>query len=142
VEIPGHLRLSVEDEPEPSEVAALVEQVALFNEARAEPEDRRPLAVFLRDGEDIVGGASGFTHWHWLFVEYAWVRDDLRLHGTGSAVLAAIEDAGRSRGCRAAYLYTFGFQALAFYLKQGYRQFGQLTDFPPGNARHFLLKRL
>jgi hypothetical protein len=53
-----------------------------------------------------------------------------------------IETAARGRGCVAAHLDTFSFQALPFYLGLGYRHFGTLDSYPPGETRHFLWKPL
>jgi hypothetical protein len=56
--------------------------------------------------------------------------------------MAAMEDAARRRGCRAAWLDTFSFQAPGFYRGLGYRVFGKLAGYPPGHTRHFLWKPL
>jgi hypothetical protein len=53
-----------------------------------------------------------------------------------------MEDAARGRGCRAAWLDTYSFQARGFYQGLGYQQSGELRDYPPGHARHFLWKPL
>ena len=90
----------------------------------------------------MVGGAVGYTQWEWLFIHYLWVCDELRGTGLGAQLLSTAEAEGRARGCGAAWLDTFSFQAPGFYQKLGYRQFAQLDDFPPGQARHFLWKPL
>jgi hypothetical protein len=56
--------------------------------------------------------------------------------------MAAMEDAAQRRGCRAAWLDTFSFQAPGFYQALGYRAFGELAGYPPGHTRHFLWKPL
>ena len=42
------------------------------------------------------------------------------------------------RGCRAAYLDTFSYQARPFYEKLGYEVFGTLDDYPLGHQRFFM----
>lgn len=132
----------VEDQPDPDHVSQLVAGLAAFNAASAGAEDRQPLGVFLREGGRIVGGADGHTHWQWLYVSHLWIDNALRGHGLGRQVMLAIETEGRRRGCRAAWLDTFSFQAPGFYQAIGYRQFGELPDFPPDHARHFFWKPL
>ena len=138
------LRFTVEDAPDPAEVRALVASLVAANGARAEPEGHRPLAAFVRRGSDevVVGGASGYTHWGWLFVGHLWVAEEARRRGAGHRLVATMEDAARRRGCRAAHLDTYSFQALPFYLHLGYRPFGELADYPAGHTRHFLWKPL
>jgi GNAT superfamily N-acetyltransferase len=77
-----------------------------------------------------------------LHVAHLWVSEDLRGAGLGAEVLTAIEAAGRARGAGAVWLDTFSFQAAPFYERLGYREFGRLDDFPPGETRHFLWKPL
>lgn len=48
----------------------------------------------------------------------------------------------RRRGCEHALLDTLSFQALGFYTKLGYREFGRLTGFSGGHERYYLTKAL
>ncbi|MGH7881483.1 MAG: GNAT family N-acetyltransferase [Candidatus Dormibacteraceae bacterium] len=89
-----------------------------------------------------LGGISGYTHWQWLIIGHLWISDGLRRGGLGMLLLKTIEDASRERGCIAAWLDTYSFQSKPFYSAQGYVQFGELPDYPPGYKRHFLWKRL
>ena len=135
-------QITVEQNPDPQEVASLVRGLVSYNDSRAEPEDYRPLAVFVRDAEGrVAGGVLGHTHWGWLFVSHLWVSDDLRGEGFGRKLLAAAEREAVARGCRQAYLDTFSFQARHFYERLGYELFGALEDFPAGHTRYFLRKR-
>lgn len=135
-------RLTVEQNPDPRDLAAVVSQLVSYNDSRAEPENYRPLAVFLRDAEGrVAGGLVGFTHWGWLFVSHLWVDERLRGEGYGRQLLSAAEGEAAARGCRQAYLDTFSFQARPFYEGLGYELFGALEDFPPGHTRYFLRKR-
>lgn len=134
--------LTVEDVPDPEHVGELVAGLAAYNTSQAGPSQHRPLAVFLRVNGQIAGGADGYTHWQWLFVSHLWVDGSLRGQGAGRQLLAMMEDAARGRGCRAAWLDTYSFQARGFYQGLGYQQFGELRDYPPGHARYFLWKPL
>jgi ribosomal protein S18 acetylase RimI-like enzyme len=134
--------LIVEDDPDPEHVRQLVAGLVAYNRSRVEGSNHQPLGVFLRAGDQILGGADGYTHWRWLFVSHLWVDDAVRHEGAGRRVMEAMEEAGRRRGCRAAWLDTFSFQAPGFYRALGYRSFGKLSDYPPGQTRHYLWKPL
>jgi ribosomal protein S18 acetylase RimI-like enzyme len=134
--------LIVEDIPDPEHVRQVVAGLVAYNASQAGPSSHKPLGVFLRVHDRIVGGADGYTHWQWLYVSHLWVDDAVRQQGAGRQVMAMMEDAARDRGCQAAWLDTFSFQALGFYQALGYRLFGELRDYPRGYSRHFLWKAL
>ena len=135
--------MTVVEEPSEEELRALIRSLVRYNESRAVPENARDLAVFVRaeDGT-LLGGAMGYTHWEWLFVSHLWVDERLRGQGWGGRLMASLEEAAVRRGCHSAHLDTFSFQALGFYEKQGYARFGTLPDYPRGESRYFLCKRL
>jgi GNAT superfamily N-acetyltransferase len=95
----------------------------------------------LHAADDVLaGGLCGRMYWGWLFVEALWVHRDWRGKGAGRALLAAAERHAVSRGCHQVWLDTF--QTRGFYEKQGYTAFGVLEDYPPGQTRSFMRKRL
>jgi GNAT superfamily N-acetyltransferase len=94
-----------------------------------------------RDG-DIEGGLTGESFYSWLFIEYLFVPEHRRGQGLGTKMMMQAEDYARSLCLTGIWLDTFSFQALPFYEKLGYRQFGTIDNFPPGGARHFLSKTL
>ncbi len=56
--------------------------------------------------------------------------------------MAIAEHEARQRGLVGIWLDTFSFQAPVFYEKLGFKEFGQITNFPPGHSRTFYVKRL
>lgn len=137
------LKISVEENPSPAELDVIERALVEHNEARSEPRNYTPLAVFLRNAEgQIVGGLRGLTVWGWLFVSQLWVAADLRGQDYGTRLMEAAEREAMTRGCHAAYVDTFSFLALDFYRKVGYTVFGTLEDFPKGHTRYFLKKVL
>ena len=56
--------------------------------------------------------------------------------------MRAVEDYARRERCLGIYLDTFEYQALPFYEKLGYEQFGVLEGYPPGYRQFHLRKRL
>ena len=105
------------------------------------PQDAQRFALLLRDdGDRLVAGLSGLLSWQWLFVEALWVGDTWQRRGIGRALLTQAEAHAVAAGCHSAWLDTF--QARGFYLALGYQEFGILNDYPPGQTRFFLCKRL
>jgi GNAT superfamily N-acetyltransferase len=102
-----------------------------------------PLAVFARDPDRaILAGVIGTVNWNWLHVNLVWVSESLRHTGLGRRLMAEIERVAVERGCTHAHLDTFSYQARPFYERLGYRVFGTLDDYPPGQKRFFMEKRL
>jgi GNAT superfamily N-acetyltransferase len=54
----------------------------------------------------------------------------------------AAEKEARARGCERVFLDTLSFQALEFYTKRGYAEFGRLSGFSGKHDRHYLYKHL
>jgi len=106
------------------------------------PAQPRLLVIPIHDDTGTVaGGLWGYTLFGWLHVQMLFVPECLRNRGVGAALMAAAETEARARGCRGAHVDTFSFQAVRFYQKLGFSQFGVLNDCPPGHARLFFCKR-
>jgi GNAT superfamily N-acetyltransferase len=140
--VPASIALSDREDEETEK--AVEDGLIAFNDAAAGPHGWRPLTLSVRrTGEtEVAGGLIGRTFFGWLFVHLFYLPPDLRRQGLGTELLRRAEDEARARGCVGAHLDTFGWQARGFYEKQGYALFGTLPDFPPGQARFFLSKRL
>lgn len=137
------MKIEIAVEPQSNDIKFIVQQVTSFNINYTGDGNCRDLAIFLRDENGhIVGGLTGETYWQWLHVDFLWVHESLRLEGYGYDLLATAEQEALKRGCHYSYLDTFSFQAPDFYQKCGYVIFGELSDFPQGNSRFFLKKKL
>ncbi len=128
--------------PAPADLEALSRALGAFNDADVGPANRKPLAVFRREGGRIVAGLSGYTAWGWLYVQWLWVDEGLRGQGVAGRMLAAAEAEAKARGCHGALIDTFSPVGAHTYEKQGYARFGAVADFPPGRSRIYLQKRL
>jgi len=103
--------------------------------------DYDKLAVFARDEEgNVIGGLHGELVWEWFYIKTMWVEDDYRGYAIGTRLLSMAEEAAASRGFHKVHLETTGFQALGFYLKNGYEVFGKLEGKPTGTTWYFLKK--
>ncbi|GAB2873454.1 N-acetyltransferase [Streptomyces deserti] len=118
---------------------------AVLRALRGTPGERdHPLHLWAMDtADDLAGGLVGHTWATWLHVTYLWVDERHRGAGLGSRLLSEAERiASTERGCRAARLETWDFQAPGFYEKQGYEVVCVIPDYPPGITEYTLTKRL
>jgi GNAT superfamily N-acetyltransferase len=112
-------------------------------DAAVPPPPRRPLGLLVRDDAGHVeGGLWGWSEQGRLFVQLLFLPEQRRRRGLGSALMARAGAVARRRHCRVIWLDTFSFQARPFYERLGFSCFATLADYPPGGARHFLVKRL
>ena len=89
----------------------------------------------------VVAAARGITNMGLVEIRGVWVDPDLRGEGVGRDLMAKVEAEAARRGCKRAALDTYSWQAVGFYLRLGYREYGVL-DYPNGTKRHFLVKDL
>ena len=138
--IPDGCRLDLDEASTAETRALLAREINAFH-SRSVPHEVRRFALLLRDSENqVVAGLVGVLSWQWLFIEAVWVGDTLRGRGVGRLLMARAEAQAVEEGCHSAWLDTF--QARDFYLALGYEPFGLLEDYPPGQSRNFMRKRL
>ena len=133
--------ITMTDTISPEERAAVIQGLVGYNDSQVGAESYDGLFVLARDGEALVGGLLGFTHWGWLFISHLWLAEAARGSGVGRQMMEAAEREAVRRGCRHVHCDTFDFQALPFYRRLGFEVFGTLEDYPPGHSRYFLQKR-
>lgn len=138
--------LTLEDNPVAGDLEAVRAGLDAFNRsviATDKHAEYQSLNILIRanDGQ-VMGGLLGGSWWGWLYISILWVHDDLRGQDFGTDLMRTAEQEALKRGCHSAFVDTHSFQALPFYLKLGYEIFGELEDFPPGQTRYFLKKRL
>ncbi|KQX56923.1 MULTISPECIES: GNAT family N-acetyltransferase [unclassified Streptomyces] len=139
-----HPDLAVTDAPAPGDLAAISDALDRFNVERTGVDDRRPLAVLVREPgtHRVVGGLTGRTSLGLFFLDLFFLPPELRGGGLGAEILRRAEGEARARGCAMGVLYTITFQAPGFYRKQGWRQLGEVPVAPPGAGRVFMTKDL
>jgi GNAT superfamily N-acetyltransferase len=49
-----------------------------------------PLSILAYDGDALVGGLNGVTHWGWCYIRHFWVEQSFRSRGVGRRLLAHI----------------------------------------------------
>jgi GNAT superfamily N-acetyltransferase len=143
--VPMIPKITLTDAPTPQMWQAIVEPLVEFNNSRiGKPEAYRPLVILLSDPDttQIVGGLYGSTLFSYLRVDLLFVPESMRRNGIGRRLMAEAEAEALRRGCHAASLDTYSFQARGFYERLGYSVFGIIDDCPPGHSRIYLIKRL
>lgn len=136
--------ITFSEAPAQEDLQSLEEGIIAFTEAHIGKDDRRELAFFLKDEDGIVqGGVKGsYGNYGWLWVDTLWVTESLRGNGYGTSLMNSIENEAIRNGCSHAYLNTFSFQGLEFYQKCGFKVYGELENFPPGNSVFSMTKQL
>ncbi|MGK0187252.1 MAG: GNAT superfamily N-acetyltransferase [Verrucomicrobiales bacterium] len=137
------MKLTITATPSPADNKFIAQEVRKFNR-QFTADDFQPLSIFQRNENDaIVAGLTGRTFWNYLYIDFLWVSENHRRSGFGSRVLITAEEEAARRGCRNASLDTFSFQALPFYLKHGYVEFGHVSGFcHDQHRRHYLHKTI
>ena len=142
--VPMIPKITLTDAPTPQMWQAIVEPLVEFKNSRiGKPEAYRPLVILLSDSDTtpIVGGLYGSTLFSYLRVDLLFVPN--RCAATVlRRLMAEAEAEALRRGCHAASLDTYSFQARGFYERLGYSVFGIIDDCPPGHSRIYLIKRL
>ena len=123
--------------------AALSDRINQFNIDATGFDDGRLLRAAQRgrDGS-LEAGLAGWTWGGCGYIEFLWVRADLRGAGLGSRLLAAAEAESRARGCAQIVVSSHSFQAPDFYLRSGYVEYGRIEGCPPGHTHVHLVKDL
>src|SRR5262245_46131236 len=98
------------DAPDIQAKTAIDEGLAAYNVQHTDVDDRRDLAVLLRDTRtgEILGGILGRTSLGLLFIDLVFIPEAMRRHGLGSRLLQMAEEEGRARGCVNAVLSAIG----------------------------------
>ncbi len=135
--------IRLENSPTEEDRRKVLDGLLAHNKGQTGDDNYENLTFLLRDADgEVVGGLLGEIYWGWLHIDILWVDESWRKDGLGRKLMEAAEREAAERGCHSAFLDTFSFQALPFYLNLGYEIYGELADFPPGNRRYFLRKPL
>lgn len=135
-------RLIRDDNPNIADSLRIHEGINQFN-ASVFSDSVRPLSIFIKDdNNNIVGGVLGYFDHNSLYIIAIWVDESLRHQNYGSQLLQMAETEVIKEGCKFCTLDTFGFQAEAFYIKNGYRSVGETKEHIFGYSRISLRKDL
>jgi len=137
------MKIEVLQNPEQELIDYLDKKIADFNWANWEVQERKPLAVQIKNEQgEVIAGAAGRSFGNWLQLSTLWVSENLRDQDMGSQILKSFEEAGKQRGCKTCLLDTLNFQAMPFYEKQGYKTQWTQQDYPKTGCKYFMIKTL
>lgn len=113
-----------------------------YNEKFIDTKNWASFGVYCRDDSGVmIGGLIASQKGLWLCIDYLWVSERARGQGLGSQLITSAEKKSILLGCKHAQVDTFSFQAMPFYIKNGYRLEMSLPDFPMiGMQRNYLTK--
>ncbi len=136
------IELALTDAPPADMRDEIGRRLGAFNVELLGPSENRPLAITIRSKGDgaLIGGLYGRTGFRRMFVEKLFVPQSLRGQGLGTKLLQQAEAEAKKRNCLGAWLETLSADAKRVYVHNGYRVFGEIPDYPPGNTRYFLSK--
>jgi GNAT superfamily N-acetyltransferase len=137
---------TVEDQPDPDDVAQLEARVSEHTARVTGHTGENELAIFVRDDAGaVVAGVYGWTWGGCCELQHLWVAPTRRGRGLGSQLLDAAEAEAGRRGCLQVVLFTHAANAGKTgdrYTRRGYELVGRVDDYPLGDAALWYRKRL
>lgn len=98
--------------------------------------------IVRNEEQEIVGGLTTTSFWHSLHIDFLWVDPAIRGQRVAEKLMAQAEVYARSKKYRLMVVDTFSFQAPDFYRKQGFTEFGRVSNHPEGHSQHYFEKWL
>ena len=136
------MKLTTNFDPDEELDLKIVENTRAYN-SKFTPNDYKPLSIYLTDDRDnLIGGMTAFLSWNYLEIKYLWVDEAHRGEGHAASIMRAGEEAAQDNNCEYVLVDTFEFQALNFYLKQGYKKVAELDEYLGKYKRYYLQKKL
>ena len=100
-------------------------------------------------GEHFIGCVSGLAYKSgdkysgWFYLTDLFIEKEYRLRGLGTILLTRLEQKVLTIGLSNIWTWTAGYEAPAFYIKQGYDIFAEMENwYSDGSSRFGLRKRL
>jgi len=128
-------------------IKAGFDENSLDNAVEIQTADRYGFAA--QDGETFIGCSSGLAYKNgdeysgWFYLTDLFVEKNYRGRGVGADLLRSLEEVIAKLGVTNIWTWTAGYEAPAFYQKQGYEVFAEMEDwYSDGSSRVGLRKRL
>ncbi|WP_427813699.1 GNAT family N-acetyltransferase [Enterococcus sp. 22-H-5-01] len=105
--------------------------------------NEKTIALGAWDQGKLIGAVIGKRQYDTLHISLLGVDLDKQVSGIGSALIQAMEVQAVQEKIHTITLTTKAYQALGFYLKQGYHVFGEIADVPMvGTTKYYLAKKI
>src|SRR6516164_10587558 len=122
------VEFQVEDLPDPGDIELLETRIRREASTAMGLGNEVDLAIFVREGGQLVAGIAGWTWGDCCELQSLWVAPHLRGRGLATRLIAAAEAEAARRGCSQTVHFTYGFQARALYEQTGYELVGRVPD--------------
>jgi ribosomal protein S18 acetylase RimI-like enzyme len=136
----NNILINIDVSPSEEEEKFIRDQLHQFNVNQIGKDEQ--YAVFAYNNNDIIGGVLVNTEKSSIFIDILWVDETLRGQGIGSKLLIAAEKEGINRNIQYSTTDTFDFQAVDFYIKNGYSEIGRIAAYIEGHDKVFFRKKL
>ena len=94
------LPLAIETQARPEDLSVLSDGLSHHAGEATGIRDGALLCVFVRGGDQTVGGAYGWTWGGGCYIRYLFVPEDMLGRGLGTRIMGEVEREARVRGCR------------------------------------------
>lgn len=125
---------------------AIISGLRAYNQSKIGPYQRIRFSLYIKDNDDktdeIIGGLTGVIFGDICAVEIAWVHENFRLKGLGTALFSKLEKYARENKCKFLQLDTTDFQARPFYEKLGFTVIATLPKGFMGWSQYIMRKEL
>ena len=128
--------------PSPDLLNQLEKEIRSYNNLHLPEMTIENIALSIHKNNVLIGGLSARIPWDWLHIVLLWVTEEERRSGIGKSLIEKAENEAIKRCCKHAMVETFTAESKDFFIKQGYKIYGELPDFPIGFKRYYLKKQL
>jgi ribosomal protein S18 acetylase RimI-like enzyme len=100
---------------------------------------------YFDDQDNLIAGCYGYFFWGMFYIDLLWVDEKYRHQKLGSKLLEKVEEHAIKQKALYIRVNTATFQALDFYLKNGYEIFAKLPISVKGHSdqnNYYLIKYL
>ncbi|HAU1796551.1 TPA: GNAT family N-acetyltransferase [Legionella pneumophila] len=115
------IKIIYKPDPSPSEIKTLESNLSHYAQLmKNQPPIESFSFLIFDDNNEIIGGCNGTIYYGCLDIDQLWIDETLRRKKIGSQLIHLAEQLGQSKGCFFSIVSTMDWEALEFYLKQGY----------------------
>ena len=129
-------------DPTEQQAAAIERGLDEYNAGVASARSSTPVRAAFLDSGQVMAGIVGAAYWGKLHIRILWVHPDHQSKGLGSRLMDWAEGRAKELNCASVVVDTMSFQAVDFYAKLGYCQFGLSEGYEGGASRHYFEKVL